>query len=169
MKKIFFLLFILCSVFCYSQTWVERGEEMDFEFTVITREQYARLRSQYEERFSHVALEYIDVLESRPVNRVISGTKPNLSGYYYLLCKYTPRRDKMTQADINAWNLIQSTLVYGNSRTGRMYIDFGNSFFIIDYFGGFSLSKDYFSLFGEAPYNRYIRRYNQFIGYVNGE
>jgi hypothetical protein len=24
-------------------------------------------------------------------------------------------------------------------------------------------------LFGEAPYNRYIRRYNQFIGYVNGE
>jgi len=152
MKKIFFGLFIFCSTLCFSQTWVECSSDTAYEITIISKEQFDRLLKQNEERYNYAALSYYDVLEQVSY-RVISGTRPKLSGYYYYAIRRIPSPDRT--------DLILSTIVYGNSNTGQMVLEFGNSLFMIDYYGATYLRSDF-------GWSRYVNKYNQFIGYVNG-
>jgi hypothetical protein len=104
MKKAFAIIFLLCSLIAYSQTWSE-----NVTWTVITKENYDRLLRQYEEDHGYCIIEYIDILEMVSKRGVRSGTRPNFNGYYYLLGE-------------------GNRLAYGNSNTGRMEILFGSYF-----------------------------------------
>jgi len=148
MKKniIFSIIFCVINVVVYSQTWTE---ESGFggkytEWTVITREEWDRLRIQREKDQYFFDMLYTDVLEMRTggLNKVLSGTRPNFNGYYYLYGKYF--------GFLGGWNLI---LAYGNSNTGRMeirYPAYANEW--THFWAG---SNEYWDLF-----NRYIRRVN---------
>ena len=106
MKKIFIILFIVCSFNLYSQTWTEKEIETGLtrECTVITKEQFERLLRQYEEDHGACRFFYHDILELETV------VLPELSGTYYLLIR---RR---------TFSGIAPALAYGNSNTGRMEI-----------------------------------------------
>jgi hypothetical protein len=78
------------------------------------------------------------------INSVISGTRPNFNGFYYLYGTW--------YGNIGGGELV---LAYGNSNTGRIeiqYPSFGSDF--IHY---------------KAGSNEYTNLYNQFIRRVNGE
>ena len=171
MKKALFLLFVFNSIFCYSQTWTIRvpEEKCDYERTVITREQFERLKRINEERYRYCIVEYYDALEINNSSRVISGTRPNFTGYYYFQQINKPHND-MADSDKQILSLRASTLFYGNANTGRLILTYGNSPLMIDYFGAIYLGKEASPFFGgDSGWNRYIRRYNQFLSYVNGE
>jgi len=146
-KALMVLLFILCSITVYSQqTWTETSSfgGKYTEWMVITRDEWTRLRKQREEDGVHAELLYIDSLEMKTggVNRVLSGTRPNFNGYYYLYGKWFTA--------IGGWELI---LAYGNSNTGRMEIKFPS--FGTDFLHFRTGTNEYTNL-----YNRYIRRVN---------
>jgi hypothetical protein len=128
MKKVFILLFIFISSFAFSQSWTEDNR---VTWTVITKENWERLKAQYEEDYGGgFSIDYVDSLEIGITKRkVTSGTRPNFNGFYYLL------------GDRNR-------LAYGNSNTGRIELDF--------YYGGDTSEG-------------FIRRYNLYIGRVNGQ
>ena len=120
MKKSFILIFIFCSVICYSQTWVELIQEGDpwfgtgeiiQECTIISSADFTRLTQQYRETYSSCDMTYTDRLELRnyPVK---SGTRPNFSGYYFILIK------------MSTWTGASSStiFVYGHPNTGRLEI-----------------------------------------------
>jgi len=139
MKKIFVVLFLFCSIIAYSQTWTEGSTGT---WTVITKEDWDRLLRQYKEDYGFCHFNYIDVLEMDSRRKVTSGTRPNFNGYYYLI---KPGR---------------STLAYGNSKTGRIEIEF-----VIDtelygmvygYLGGLKVNSTEFT----RLYNLYINRVN---------
>ena len=145
MKKTFFgLVFIFCAFNGYSQTWTEvrqvwGGITFHREITVLTSEQFNRLRQQFGETTSFVNITYVDVLERGTLPRVISGTRPNFTGFYLLLI-----REETLAGIVNI-------LAYGHPNTGRMEVRYNP-------FGGISV--------GSAEYTR-LR--NQFIRWVNGE
>jgi hypothetical protein len=132
MKKVLVLvlLFIFISSFAYSQSWTENG---NVTWTVITKENWERLISQYEEDYNSCKIDYVDSLEIGTTKRyVTSGTRPNFNGYYYLL------------GDGNR-------LAYGNSNTGRIELKFANG----DLFG-YEVNSDRYI----KQYNLYIGRVN---------
>lgn len=138
MKTVFFVgvFLIIFSTVCYSQTWREREVSgYEREYTVITRDQYDRLLRQYTEDYSVLDLSYYDVLDLSGI-RAISGTKPTLNGYYYLLIK------RFTLVGV------LPALAYGNSDTGRMEICFSG-------WGAGINSNEYV-----RRYNQYIKRIN---------
>jgi hypothetical protein len=148
MKKVSltFVLFLFCSLTVFSQTWTETsgfgGKYV--EWMVITKDEWTRLKNQREEDQYFVEIIYADAFEMRTggVNKVLSGTRPNFNGYYYLYGKWF--------GFINGWELI---LAYGNSNTGRMemrYPQYASEW--MNYWAG---SDQYWNL-----YNRYIRRVN---------
>ena len=147
MKKFFFTFVILiyCSVAVYSQTWTEvrqiwGGKTFHREITVLTMQQEERLLRQYEEDYSYANLTYIDVLEMGAMPRVVSGTRPNFTGYYFLLIKEeTPAAG------------IFIIMAYGHPNTGRMEIRFSP-------YRDTRIGSSY-----------YINLKNRYIGWVNGE
>lgn len=161
MKKWLFIIFTFCSFVCYPQTWTIRDDEnsRDIEYTFITKEQFQRLLKQYEADNACCLLSYIDVLEKDKNEKIISGKKPELNGFYYLLAKVKPQLDKLTERERAYLNLLSITnkLIYGNSETGEM------SLFFISIYGIF--------LPGVVSINseEYSKKYNQFLGFVNGE
>jgi len=142
MKKMFLIVFIFCSLAVYSQTWVEPsligGDRI--EWTVITQEQYERLLRQYREDNERCNIYYNDTF-TLSGNRVISGTRPNLRGYYYLHGKWW--------GFMGGWSPV---LAFGNSNTGRMEIAFQ---WIGSRIGVYS--------------NEFSNLYNRYIGRITGE
>ena len=159
MKKTMFLmvLFLLFGNYLFSQTWTERadgdGFVADFEWKVITREEWNRLVRQQEVKYQYAILDFIDVLESSSSSsnsRVISGRKPTFQGYHFLMVTIKPRNDNTRNVLSMYGNYMR--LIYGNVRTGRFTLAFNNAY------QGYSVGSD-----------SYTRRYNQCIGWVNGE
>ena len=146
MKKILVVFFVFVSMTAHSQTWTETSSfgGRHTEWMVITRDEWHRLKRQREEDEYFVEILYTDAFEMRTggVNRVISGTRPNFNGYYYLYGKWF--------GFIGGWELI---LAYGNSNTGRMEIRYPQ--FATEWSHFWAGSNEYWNL-----YNRYIRRVN---------
>jgi len=158
MKKIFVLLFIACSVVCYSQTWTERFNKFDNEYTVITKDQYQSLLQENEGKYTYCALSFTDVSDKSNSPEVLSGTRPKLDGYYYLILKSKPRLDKTSESERNKMNLILSSLIYGHTNTGEMRLDFGSSIFMQDILGAINI---------KVLEKAYSEKYNQYIFWVN--
>jgi len=147
MKKIFFfIILVFCSSFAYSQTWTEISGFNKFyvKWTVISKEQWDRIRLQKIEDNAHVTFLYTDSFEMEigGINSVVSGTRPTFNGYYYLYGR------------ISVWGEDCAIIAYGNSDTGRIEILYGE----VD---GFY----YYSAGGKS----YITEYNRLIRRVNGE
>ena len=147
MRKVCILFFIFCSMDSYAQTWTEYVWGDEFigitvdTFTVITMEQFNRLIEQHKTTNKYCLMKYTDALKIGSGRRVMSGVRPRFNGYYFLLIQKGNRRPSSSN----------TVLVYGNSNTGRMELEFGPA-------GGVSVgSQDY------------IRRWNQFVSWVKGE
>lgn len=120
MKKTFSIIFFACTFSIYSQTWIECLNpgthfgvgSLIHECTVITLQDFNRLVQQHKESSDTCNITYTDKLEIT-YYPVISGTRPTFSGRYYILIKET------------GWAYRNSTfLVYGDSKTGKMEIEF---------------------------------------------
>ena len=163
MNKVLFLsfCFLICTNIAFAQTWTIRNDERkcDYEYTVITKDQFQRLLRQYEASSQYCVMNYVDVLERRNEGKIISGQRPNFNGYYYILIKIKPHLDKLTQEERSALNLVNMTngIIYGNSDTGELQLVFTSMY-------GMLLPNAY-----EIDTNEYKTKYNQFIGFVNGE
>jgi len=145
MKILIFIILVFCSSFAYSQTWTEisgfGGKHT--EWTVISREQWNRIRLQRVEDSERAELLYIDSFDMEMgKNKVISGTRPSFNGYYYLY-------GKSSDGEV--------VVAYGNPNTGRMEIRF--------------ITSDYSYEEGcvQTNSNQYTTLYNRFIRRVNGE
>jgi len=161
MKKIFLTaVLLLLGNYLFCQTWtIRQDEDFDVEYSVITREQWNRLREQKLTQRPWVGIEYVDEIERKRTltpSRVISGTRPNLKGYYYLLYKVIPRNDAARNA-ISAWYMDTTFLRYGNTNTGYFSMSFFSSYpwGITDAF--------------ESNSDAFTSRYNQYMRWVNGE
>ena len=146
MKKYFVLLFVFISFSVYSQTWTESSGfgGRYTEWTIISRDEWNRLRTQREQDNYFVELLFTDAIEMRMggANNVLSGTRPNFNGYYYLYGKWF--------GQLGGWELI---LAYGNSNTGRMEIRYPQ--FASEWTHIWAGSNEYRNL-----YTRFIRRVN---------
>jgi hypothetical protein len=166
MKKfiIFVGLFVFLSFSLFAQTWTIRTNlgngtgEADIVFTVISKQQYDRLLNQHTAQGEYGRVQFTDKLElqgSESSGRVIKGAIPKVNGYYYRLAKVIP----LSEEGERLLNLagIGTSLIYGNSNTGQLTIQFGN----------------YMLAFGPRAYllgsDDFNRVYNQCIGFVNGE
>jgi hypothetical protein len=113
-------LAVVAGTAVYSQTWTIYGNEhIDSNWTKITEEEFDRIVLAHERTDKAVKLSFVDASEREP-GRIIKGTRPNLDGYYYLLLEDVPKDD----IGAAATSLVKAKLVYGNSRTGRMVIEF---------------------------------------------
>ena len=155
-KNFFFIIFLYVTFYGYSQTWVVDGREIgvegvDYEYTIITKTQFERILRANEQTSSSVTLDYVDNIQMLDAN-VKSGTRPNLSGYYYLSVRCIPRTDRMRMVA----SYIKAMLLYGNSETGHMGITFYNVYIPT------SISLKF-------EMNEYIRKYNQLLSIVNSK
>jgi len=155
MRKTLILMFIFFLVgdYIFSQTWTEKEDSGYLrEITIISGDDFIRLLKQYEETSDNplgddyfgnprgsINLYYKDALVLGSGLPVVKGTRPKLNGYYYLLIK------RITI--VGTFNM----LVYGNSNTGRMEIEFNT-------YGDFVPRT-----------NKYLNQRNKFWGWVNGE
>ena len=167
MKKYILMVFLLCSMNIYSQTWTERDtvNKADIEYTVLTGEQYIRILGQNEERFNFVTLEYTDVMEQGTPLRVISGTRPTTKGYYYRTAKYIPHSD-MPEDQRAILAGFSNVLIYGSTNTGQMEIIFTNSTLGAM---GMALLGKIFNLRSTSGWNDYADQYNKFLRWINAE
>jgi len=159
MRRRLFLMFVffLLSNYIFSQTWTERDDNFDYEVKVLTKDEWHRILKQKESEYKYANFIFKDVLEDDlkvETRKFIKGTKPKLRGYYYLLVFWTAR-SKNAKLVYDTFDL-HIELVYGNDRTGEMCISFLNS-------SGYLYDNAY--RIGSESYNR---RYNQCIGFVNG-
>jgi hypothetical protein len=157
MKKKMFLIsvFLLFGSYLFSQTWTTRQDEnWDVEWRVVTREEWNRLLKQKEATYEYASLSFTDVLEIR-LSTPIKGTRPPMSGYYYCIGNWQPRNEGARR--IMNLNGGITSLLYGNGRTGYFVIMFYHSS-IYTYHNVYYIGSD-----------SYNRRYNQCIGWVNGE
>lgn len=139
----------------FAQTWTVYGDsDCDFEYTVITREQFERLVKAHETTDPYVRLTFQDKAEMGGGRRVIKGTKPQLRGYCYLLAKLV----NLSQTGQYVASMVNCVLLYGNSEIGAMSIMFMNTY---------DGSSRTISL--KYDWNEYARQYNQLINLVNGE
>jgi hypothetical protein len=156
-KNLIFVLLIFIPSFAYSQAWqVADPTDKDTiaEYTVITKQQFDRLLRQNEASNTHAFLGYTDVLEMRKGN-VVSGSRPDLKGYYYLLRKIIPK----TSDASSVLTLIGGGigLIYGNSETGEIRIIFINELGTLIP-GIVKIGSD-----------DYVSKFNQFVKFVSGE
>jgi len=161
MKRVLcILVWLLISTTSYAQTWqVPHGTHNDgvYEYTVITRQQFERLLRQYEAQYTHAIIQYTDVLEMGE-EEIISGQKPVLNGYYFLLCRIIPLTHEF---NIELTRIgMGISLDYGNSETGVMTIWFLNQLGGVVMFahGAVRIGSD-----------EYYERMNQLISFVNDE
>ena len=155
------LFFISFSAF--AQSWTVRenlgGEigEVDYEYTVINKDQYDRLLRQRTAMEEYASVTFIDILEMSQNEMIVNGTKPNFNGNYYLLVKLTA----LTDTGKNLLNLFGAgtRLIYGNSNTGALTVVFTNAL-------GFFIPGENVSLLGSDDF---LKIYNLCISFVNGE
>jgi hypothetical protein len=141
----------------YAQTWLVDGKELgvtefDYEYTVITKDQFDRILRSSEQTSVAAMLGYMD--NSQAFNtRVKSGQRPQFNnGYYYISVRMLPK----TSEGRAVAGYIRNILLYGNSETGAMQISF------LDIWGPGSISLKYEN-------NEYRRKFNDLIRIVNDE
>jgi hypothetical protein len=136
----------------YSQTWTNYGDDNhDIEFTVITREQFDRIITAQGTTASFVSLNFYDASEIGR-NRVISGSRPNFNGFFYLSARIIPKNDAARIAS----SYIRAMVHYGNSRTG------GISIVYLDIWQPNTISLKF-------NWNDYTMQFNQLLRLVNGD
>jgi hypothetical protein len=139
----------------YSQTWIIDGNELgvvefDYEYTVITKDQFDRILRSSEQTSVAAMLGYMDNSQAFDT-RVKSGQRPQLNGgYYYISARMLPK----TSEGRAAAGYIRNILIYGNSKTGAMQISF------LGVWGPGSISLKYEN-------NEYRRKFNDLIRIVN--
>ena len=145
------LILLFLTTVLFGQTWtVEGNEHFDFEFRLITQEQWLRIKTAHETTAAGVALQYADSSETSAAN-IISGTRPNIQDYYYVTTKVIP---KGLLGDI-ATGFIIGTLLYGHPETGVVLLMFLNNMSI--YANAINLRFDR---------ERYIQQFNQLIALI---
>jgi len=154
-KPIFSVLLFL--TFCFrlsSQTWTMEGNEnFDFEYTVITKQQFDRIVRAREAIDVGVILEFRDNIQMTTGGggEIIQGQPPNFVGYYYYLsARVIP---KNANGRIMA-SYITSIVLYG-SNTGIMIIQF------------MSTVAPPNSIWLKYNWNEYVRQRNQLFELVN--
>jgi hypothetical protein len=148
----------LCAAAAGAQTWTVYGDSnMDFEHTVISKEQFERLKRAHETSDASVEIGYGDNAEfgGGGGGKVIKGTRPNLQGYFYVLGKLV----NLSQKGREEASVTTCMLMYGHSERGAVGIVFYN----VD----FSWYEDRFISLRSNRYE-YERRYNQFKALVEG-
>ena len=164
------MILILNSINLFSQVWTTRSPEGDRDaiWTVLSKEQYDRLLNQSYEMYNYCSIWYTDIIDKSPSKaKVVSGTRPIFNGYYYLSLKIIPR-DTMSNIDKKYFELYKRILIYGNTNTGEMELQFGDSPLMIDVHNAIYLGKEASKIFnGGSGWDRYIKKYNQYLGYVN--
>ena len=155
MKKmgIFFIFILIINGLAFAQTWVAEGDEnFNFEYTIITRDQWNRIVKAQEATATGVVLSYSDMAEQTG-SRVIQGRRPDLKGYFYFSARMLPKNEVGKLAS----GFFTSIVGYGNSETGIMLLSFLTTAAVPN---SISLRFDW---------NEYARRFNQLLSIVNDE
>jgi hypothetical protein len=138
----------------YSQTWTVLGDENeDYEYTLISKEQFNRIVKAHETTDTAVRLRFRDQVEVKHGGKLINGSVPKLNDYYYMSVRLIPKNDHMKRFV----SFVRAIVVYGNTKTGKMGLEFFSTIWIP---GTISL---------EYNWNEYSRQYNQLIKLVNGK
>jgi hypothetical protein len=158
------IAFFFIAIQIFAQDWTIRlNDNWDAELKVINSEEWNRLLKQKEFQSQYAILEYIDnvELENEGLANVIKGKRPQLKGHYYLLATLIPKTEEAKILQ----NLTGYTqmLTYGNDKTGNFGIIFLNEV------GSVLTVTDAGAGAVEVNSKEYVSRYNQFIGWVNGE
>ena len=121
----------------FAQIWVEVDDDeyFKYEYIVITEVQFNRLLRQFEAGKTHAMFNFEDALLKKPNPlKIISGSRPIFSGYYYLLLNITIDRNKIANNEAMYADMIEGGyLVYGNKNTGELAISFPNMFTVMLY------------------------------------
>jgi hypothetical protein len=155
-KRIILVCLFFITFNVYSQTWVIDGKELgvdefDYEYTVITKDQFDRILRSSEQ--TSVAAMFIYLDNSQAFNtRVKTGQRPQFNGYYYISIRMLPK----TSEGRTAVGYIRNILLYGNSETGVMQLSFLSVWFPS------SISFTY-------ERNEYMRKFNDLVRIVNNE
>ena len=166
-KRILAVMLILMAIAInsvFAQTWVEADDEgyLKVEYTVITEAQFNRLLRQYEASKTHAMFTFEDVLLKKPsAFKIISGSRPILNRYYYLLQKVTIDRSKIANDEGMYADMAEGDyLVYGNKNTGELAISFPN-FISAMLFQAFSPGN-----IAEINSDNYKQKIELFFGFV---
>ncbi|MDR2900300.1 MAG: hypothetical protein LBV20_02100 [Treponema sp.] len=133
-RLLILLLFVISTAISplFAQDWVETDEEesIKIEYTVLTEGQFNRLLRQFEASNTYAMFEFVDVLLEEPVpSIIISGSKPDFNGLYYLLRKISIDRSKINEDEEMYVDMVEGNyLVYGNNNTGELTISFPSIF-----------------------------------------
>jgi len=163
MKKVVVVfLSLIAAVSAFSQTWTVRTididmGEIDYVYTIITKQQYERILNSHKLNNRYAVLAYIDnsILTSNEDDRIISGSIPQLNGYFYLNCEIIPRTNM--GKEILGIVGTKTMICYGNSTTGYIKLLFCNYMATSVYRDVYSLNSDSF----DQQYNRLLRAVNE--------
>jgi len=156
MKKTALLLaLILVAGVTWGQAWTVEGDiNFDYEFRLITQEQFNRIKTAQETIAAGVVIQYGDI--SQAINsRIISGEIQEIDGYFYASCRMIP---KSSQGNILS-NHITSVILYGNTNTGSISLIFVSNPILFS--GAISFLHD-------NDRNSYHQRLNQLFRLVSG-
>jgi len=155
MKKVIFsgLIFLVLCIGLNAQTLTVEGDEnFDYEYTIITKQQFERIVRAGETTAVGVLLTFIDNI-TMTGGKIIQGKPPNLDGYYYAFARMLPK-NAMAK---NAASYIISMVVYGNTNTGEMRLIFMRTAGVPS------------SIYLTYDRDEYVRQFNQLLELVNGE
>jgi hypothetical protein len=153
--------FALCAVFALAlggtlvaQTWTVRNDDRDSEYTIITKEEFNRLKRRYEAGMAAALVDYFDSLDVLTGGgRAGSGQAPKLNGYFYILLKHKNLSRELEQ--VFAQSEATPILYYGHSGRGFMGLQFFNELLL-----GIGPKID---AVNSASYQRKIREYTAIV------
>jgi hypothetical protein len=164
MKKLFciFVFAVILGGTLYAQTWTTRdnSDGTEEEYTIITKEEFNRLKRQYEARMSYCFVypsSGTAGFDFTTYCTVIKGQVPKINGYYYMVKKTNWDTRPKIWRDIQLRNRSSDMLFYGYEQGGwgrRMTLDYYEK-------GG---------VFGTIPINsaEYRSAINQAMDFVEG-
>jgi hypothetical protein len=124
----------------FSQTWSDISNDGVMNIhRIITKEEYNRLKQQYEARWTNAMLQFVDITESSWPRQYLQQ-----DGYYYVQSKFRDNADNIRYA-----------LVYGHTGRGAYSITFYNPL----------IREDRNDYIGSAEYRRKVSLYT---GWVEG-
>lgn len=162
MKKLTFILIALAisawtgTAAAGAQTWTVYGDkDLDYEFTILTREEFERIRKAAEISAVSVMIDYTEEKQVNFNGKVIKGKAPELQGYVYFLQKFV----NLSQVGREIDSMVVCSLRYWYVGRGWVHMIFFN----VD---TSDRRRDCISLY----YNRaeYERRYSEFCKLVEG-
>jgi hypothetical protein len=170
MKKAFGVLVfavILGEVLC-AQSWTRKwnNNSEEYEYTLLTKEEFNRLKRQYEtSSLSCLAYRYetgdttILIRDDQPV---IKGQIPRINGYYYILMQANP--DKLQQWRRDARDKSRPTdMLYYGYYSGEVHRSFSLTYYESDMTVG-----DLFRVYLRVNSVEYQTRISQLMGFVEG-